>query len=179
MALILPREILYMILGLLRDDRDYASIYRCAISSKYLAGEALTILYQYGIIWKPFIYSSSANAWWYTDCMIPRRWQAVAEQKTSRSKLDGQGAQWPVPNASRKRRFGNGRLCGVRLSCLRWIRPIFRITAISGNWILMIYPNYWAIAGLKGRLKSKDTCLVYSGVFSSDRLQWFLHAGAL
>lgn len=116
---------------------------------------------------------------WYADCMIPRRWQAVAEQKTSRSKLDGQGAQWPVPNASRKRRFGNGRLCGVRLSCLRWIRPIFRITAISGNWILMIYPNYWAIAGLKGRLKSKDTCLVYSGVFSSDRLQWFLHAGAL
>ena len=62
MALRLPREILYMILGLLRDDRDYASIYRCAISSKYLAGEALTILYQYETIWQAFIYSLFANS---------------------------------------------------------------------------------------------------------------------
>ena len=134
--------------------------------------------YQYETIWQAFIYSLFANS-------VIRRLYDTAPVTggggTEDEQIKARRTGGSVASAKREqeRRFGNGRLCGVRLSCLRWIRPIFRITAISGNWILMIYPNYWAIAGLKGRLKSKDTCLVYSGVFSSDKLQWFLHAGAL
>ncbi|OJJ46705.1 hypothetical protein ASPZODRAFT_132829 [Penicilliopsis zonata CBS 506.65] len=46
MSLTLPGDVVYMILDLLRDDRDYNSIYQCAISSKYLCEPALAILYQ-------------------------------------------------------------------------------------------------------------------------------------
>lgn len=47
MALDIPVEVLYMILDQLRDERDYNTIYQCALSSKYFTELALTILYQY------------------------------------------------------------------------------------------------------------------------------------
>lgn len=51
MALDIPVEVLYMILDQLRDERDYNTIYQCALSSKYFTELALTILYQYVPTW--------------------------------------------------------------------------------------------------------------------------------
>lgn len=47
--MILPNDVLYIILGLLRDERDYSTLYQCALSSRFLAEYALMLLYQYGL----------------------------------------------------------------------------------------------------------------------------------
>lgn len=43
----LPNDVLYIILGLLRDERDYSTLYQCALASRFLAEHALMLLYQY------------------------------------------------------------------------------------------------------------------------------------
>jgi hypothetical protein len=46
MAVTLPSEILFMVLDNLGDDRDYNSLYQCALASKYFAEHALAVLYR-------------------------------------------------------------------------------------------------------------------------------------
>ncbi|KAL4986318.1 hypothetical protein BDW68DRAFT_163388 [Aspergillus falconensis] len=46
MAATLPSEILFMVLDYLGDERDYNSLYQCALSSKYFTEHALSILYR-------------------------------------------------------------------------------------------------------------------------------------
>lgn len=45
--MLLPNDVFYIILGQLRDERDYSSLYKCALSSKFFAEHALMLLYQY------------------------------------------------------------------------------------------------------------------------------------
>ncbi|KAL5339571.1 hypothetical protein BJX70DRAFT_363306 [Aspergillus crustosus] len=46
MSVTLPSEILFLVLDNLGDDRDYNTLYQCALSSKYLAEHALAVLYR-------------------------------------------------------------------------------------------------------------------------------------
>lgn len=45
--MILPNEVLYIILDLLRDEKDYNTLYQCATSSRFFTEQALILLYQY------------------------------------------------------------------------------------------------------------------------------------
>ncbi|KAL4743817.1 hypothetical protein BDV11DRAFT_177464 [Aspergillus similis] len=46
MAATLPSEILFMVLNYLGDEKDYNSLYQCAISSKLFTEHALSVLYR-------------------------------------------------------------------------------------------------------------------------------------
>lgn len=46
MAVSLPSEILFMVLDNLGDDRDYNSLYHCALASKLFTEQALAVLYR-------------------------------------------------------------------------------------------------------------------------------------
>lgn len=46
MALSLPGDVLYVILDFLKAERDYNTIFQCAMSSRWLAKPALSVLYQ-------------------------------------------------------------------------------------------------------------------------------------
>jgi len=46
MVVALPGDILYMIFDLLKAEKDYNTIYQCAVSSRLLAEPALMVLYQ-------------------------------------------------------------------------------------------------------------------------------------
>ncbi|PLB48017.1 hypothetical protein P170DRAFT_386160 [Aspergillus steynii IBT 23096] len=46
MTLVLPGDVLYMILDILGDEKDYNSLYQCALSSKCFTEFALTSLYK-------------------------------------------------------------------------------------------------------------------------------------
>ncbi|PWY73645.1 hypothetical protein BO70DRAFT_364545 [Aspergillus heteromorphus CBS 117.55] len=46
MASVLPGDIIYIILDILGDEKDYNSLFQCAISSRYFTEHALAVLYK-------------------------------------------------------------------------------------------------------------------------------------
>lgn len=46
MAVVLPSDVWYIILGFLKAERDYNTIFQCAVSSHILTEPAITVLYQ-------------------------------------------------------------------------------------------------------------------------------------
>ena len=62
MGLTLPSDVRFIIFDVLRDERDYNSIYQCAISSKYLAEQALATLYRWAL-WSGFYVATNWDSW--------------------------------------------------------------------------------------------------------------------
>lgn len=46
--LTLPGDVLYIILDLLKAERDHSTLFQCALSSRWLAEPSLSVLYQWG-----------------------------------------------------------------------------------------------------------------------------------
>ena len=43
----LPGDVIYIILDILGDEKDYNSLYQCAVSSRCFTEHALAVLYKY------------------------------------------------------------------------------------------------------------------------------------